>query len=244
MMIRVVFFIFLVQLLLPKFGYAQIAAEPQAATGDNSGWKLPPLQMLIDSALIHSPLVKLAETNVQMSRYELTDIHRDWLQKLNLSADTRLGSMLDYARMSNAGSGAFIPPGGATWNYGLGLSAYMPLSDIFDRKRKLLKAQLKVEQTEIQKGEAALGVKQLVIAAYYDLLSIQKNIDVRTELLSSANILHEQSKLDYAQNKIGLADYTKAYETYLLAQNDLEAQKYNLLKSVHLLEEIIGIKLL
>lgn len=213
---------------------------------DEIEWKLPPLQALIDSASVNSPIVKLADANVKMGQYELTDTQRDWLRKLNLSADTRLGSMIDYNRMINMSGGAFIPPSDNIYmlNYGLGFSAFLPLSDVFDRKRTIQKARLKVEQAEIQKNETLNQVKQLVIAAYYDALSVQNVLAMRNEISFSLGMMYDQSKIDYTESRISLADFTKATETYLLAQSEQETQKNNFLKAVRILEVIVGIELI
>ena len=236
-MARIGFLIFFVPLLL--FGHCYAQSE-----NDVSGWQLPPLQMLIDSALVHSPLVKLANANVQMGQYELTDAQRDWLKKINISADARYGSMFDYGRISTMTNSGFIMPSIITLNYGAGVSAYLPFSDIFDRKRTIQKAQLKIEQAEIQKDETERGVKQMVVAAYYDVLTVQKTLDTRNEISLSASMLLDQSKSDYAEERISLEEYIKANDTYLSAKNELELQKYALQKAIYTLEIIVGIQLI
>ena len=238
-MTRIGFLIFIALPLFCSRSYAQTEI-------DETEWKLPPLQVLIDSALIHSPMIKLADANVQMGQYELTDAQKDWLRKLNLSADTRFGSVLDYNRMLNISGGTFIPPSSNLYmlNYGLGFSAYMPLSDVFDRKRLIQKAKLRVEQAEMQKDETMKQIKQLVIVAYYDVLTVQNTLAMRHEISLSAGMLYDQSKIDYTENRITLAEYTKANDAYLIALNEQEAQKNNLLKAIGVLEVIVGIELI
>ncbi len=213
---------------------------------DESGWKLPPLQTLIDSAVLYSPLMKLADHEILLSQYALTDIRRDWLKKLNLSADARYGSMFDYSRLSSVSGGMFIPPSANMYilNSGAGFSMYMPISDIFDRKRLISSAKIKIEQAEIRKDDTERTVKQLVIASYYDVLTAQKTLEIRAEMRASSGMLYEQTKLDYAENRTTFSDYTKAYESYLTSQNDYETQKNNLLKAIRTLEVIVGIMLL
>ena len=213
---------------------------------DETEWKLPPLQTLIDSALVYSPLIQSADFSIQMSEFQLTDIRRNWLQKLNLGIDSRIGSMLDYQRMMSLSGGSFIPVSANIYmlNYGLGFSAYLPFSDIFDRKRQIQKAQLQVELSRNQKAQTEQQVKSAVIAAYYDVLSAQKTLATRNEISASASILNDQSKLDYTENRISLADYIRANDAYLTALNELELQKYALLKAVCVLEIIVGIQLI
>ncbi|MDR1170861.1 MAG: TolC family protein [Bacteroidales bacterium] len=217
------------------------------AQTDNSeaGWKLPPLQVLMDSALLRSPILRGASHEVTMSQYELTDAQKDWMQKINFAADFRYGSQYDYSRLGES-SGTVLPFSATTLapTYGLGVSAYMPVSDIFDHKRNMQKAKLKIEQSESRREEVAQTVKQSVIAAYYDVLTAQKTLATRAEISASAGMLYDQSKLDYAENRITLSEFTKANEAHLNAQNEVETQKFTLLKAVRTLEVIVGIELI
>jgi outer membrane protein TolC len=217
------------------------------AQTDNSeaGWKLPPLQALMDSALVHSPILKGASYEVTMSQYELTDAQKDWMQKINFAADFRYGSQFDYSRLSSS-SGGLLPISETTVapSYGIGVSAYMPVSDIFDHKRKKQKAKLKIEQSESRREEVVQTVKQTVIAAYYDVLTAQKTLATRIEISASTGMLYDQSRLDYAESRINLSEFTKANEAYLNAQNEVETQKFTLFKSVRTLEVIVGIELI
>jgi outer membrane protein TolC len=237
-MIRIGLLILFIPVLFISSNYAQ-------TDNDESGWKLPPLQALMDSALIHSPILRGASQEVMMSQYELTDAQRDWMQKINFAADFRYGSQFDYSRLSSS-SGGLLPLAETTIapSYGVGVSAYMPVSDIFDHKRKKQKAKLKIEQSESRREEVAQTVKQTVIASYYDVLTAQKTLATRAEISASAGMLYDQSKLDYAENRITLAEFTKANEAYLNAQNEVEIQKFTLFKTVRTLEVIVGIELI
>jgi outer membrane protein TolC len=210
-----------------------------------TGWKLAPLQSLIDSALIHSPLMRSANVDIQLNELQLTDARRNWLRNLNVTADMRYGSMLDYSRLADL-QGGMSPPSENLHmlNYGVGLSAYVPFSDIFDRKRQIQKAQIQVEQSKSKKTEQEQEVRQSVIDAYYEVLTAQSTLATRIEISSSASMLNDQSKLDYAEDRITLSDYTKTNDSYLNALNDVEVQKYALLKAVCKLEVIVGIQLI
>lgn len=237
-MIRIGFLILFISSLLAESSHAQTEnSEPE--------WQLPPLQTLIDSALMHSPILRGASHEVTMSQHELTDAQKDWMQKINFAADFRYGSQYDYSRL-NSSSGGLLPLSETTVapTYGIGVSAYMPVSDIFDHKRKKQKAKLKIEQSESRRDEVAQTVRQTVIAAYYDVLTAQKTLATRAEISASAGMLYDQSKLDYAENRITLADFTKANEAYLNAQNEVETQKFALFKAVRTLEVMVGIELI
>jgi len=260
MMSRIIIFIFLAQILylgigkaqgFNRFGDSRITSVPQSVTtiapvnNEYSEWSLPPLQMLIHTALENSPLIQMANTNVQMGEYEFKDVRRNWLNNISIIADARYGSMFNYTKFNTTAS-SMLPQDMLIdmFNYGAGLNLYMPFSEIFDKKRSKQKASLKIEQAELQKEEIAGSITQLVINAYYEVLSAQKTLSMYNEISLSASLLHEQAKLDFNTNRISLSDFTQTTETYLNAQNRVELQKYSLMRAIRILEVIVGIELI
>jgi len=230
--------LFVSMLLLDSSSYAQ-------TENNEAGWQLPPLQALIDSALLHSPMITGADYDILMSQYELTDAHKAWMQRINLSSDVRYGSMIDWSRLQgNSSTFMSFSDTKFTPTFGVGVNAYLPISEIFDKKRSIQKAQLRIEQSETRKDETIRTLKQSVISAYFDVMTTQKTLVTRAEMSSSSGMLFDQAKLDYAENRITLSEYTRMSDEYLLSQNEVEIQKINLLRTVRTLEVIVGIELI
>ena len=213
---------------------------------DETQWKLPPMQILIDSALVHSPLMKSADASIEISEILLTDVRRNWLNRFSVGVDTRLGTFIDYRALQDYTGGTFVPLSVTKFmlNYSAGFSASVPITEFTDRKRKIQKAQLEIEISRNRKTELENQVKTVVIAAYFDALSIQKTLETRTQISSTASTLFSQSRLDFAENRISLDEYMKINEAYLSALNELELQKFAFLKAVYTLEIIVGIQLI
>ena len=150
--------------------------------------------------------------------------------------------MVSYATASGMGVGQVS--NAEMWNYGAGVSASLPLSDIIDKKRPKQKAKLKIEQAEIQKEDVIGAVKQTVIGAYYEVLSAQKTLAMNNEVSMSVTLLYEQAKLDFNTNRLSLSEFTERTEAYLNSQNTVELQKYVLMRAVRILEIIVGIELI
>jgi len=255
MMTRLVFFVFLVKLLFPVFGYGQTggfmrpgnvptAQEPQAITAntDDPEWNLPPLQTLIDITIGNSTVLKLADTHIKAEEEGLRDLHREWLSRINFMADTRYGTMYDYSRLVVTPDVPITPS--VMWSYGAGATASMSLADIFDRKRTKQKTRLRIEQSKLTKEETISEVTQLVINAYYEVLTAQKMLAMSNELSLTAGLVFDKAKLDYSQNRISFTDYAKENEAYLSIQNTVELQRLNLMRTIRTLEVIVGIELL
>ena len=236
---RFLFLFIFMSMLLTGNSYAQTVT-------DESPWELPPLQMLIDSALVHSTLMKSADATIQISEIQLTDVRRNWMNRFNFGLDSRLGSVIDYRKLAELDAGGIIPPSANIYmlNYGIGFTAYVPVTEIFDRKRKIQKAQLEMEITKNRKTEAEKQVKSSVVDAYYDVQSALKTLDTRTQITLSAGMLFDQSKIDYETGSMTLDAHMRANDTYLNALNDLELQKFAVLKAVYKLELIVGIQLI
>ena len=103
---------------------------------------------------------------------------------------------------------------------------------------------MRIEQAESRKDETIRTLKQSVISAYFDVMTTQKTLVTRAEMSSSSGMLFDQAKLDYAENRITLSEYTRMSDEYLLSQNEVEIQKINLLRTVRTLEVIVGIELI
>ena len=215
--------------------------QPVSASEEITDWRLPPLQTLIDMAIQNSPLIHLANATVQMGQYELKDVRRSWLNNISLVGDARYGSMFNYSRL--AGMGDVTSTNDEMTTYGVGVSAYMPFSEIFDRKRSKQKANLVIDQSRMQREEAIIILTQVVINAYYDVLTAQRTLAINTEMSLAATMLHEQSRLDFHANRLTLEELTQTTESHLTALNNVEIEKFNLMRSIRILEVIVGVEI-
>ena len=220
------------------------SAPSPIADADIPDWRIPPLQTLMETAQRNSPLVKFANANIQLSQYELTDAYRTWLKNIHIVADSRYGSMINYANLVEPGMGSLPRTTEMMWNYGAGLTFYMPFSEFFDRRRTIQKSNLKIEQARIQREEVVNTVNLSVIEAYYEVLSAQKTLSMLNEFSLSATMLYEQARMDFNANRMTLADYTTATETYLTSRKNVEIEKFNLMKAIRILEVIAGVELI
>lgn len=243
-MVRTVFFVLIMQLFYWCGGQAQTTApDGQTDSGvEDFARMLPPLQALIDSALIHSPVIKLADNDITLNKYGLKQANRTWMDWIYLQGDLRYGS--EYL-LTNTDVIIDVPKENNNQiRYSGGLTMRLPISEIFDRKVPSQMAKINIEKAENQKEILENDITQMVITAYYDLLSQHKSFTLQTELLASATMAFEQAKIDYGSNKIELTDYLKISESFFTARNAHELQKNNYNKALLLTEKLIGIKII
>jgi outer membrane protein TolC len=241
---RIYFFIiFSIFILFTGNGHSQVTtvASDSEEFEDYAG-TLPPLHALIDSAMLYSPAVRMADNNILLAEYMLKEVRRSMIKQIYVTGDVRYGSNY-FITQNETPLIDRITDNQYPVTYGIGLNLRVPLSEVFDKKIQKQKARIGIEQSKIEKEVIENEVRQLVISGYYDLLSLKKTLDMRTEMLTSANMLYEQARLDFANNKISSNEYVQISEAVLTAQNEQEILKNNFIKARYILENLIGIKL-
>jgi outer membrane protein TolC len=212
------------------------------------GWDLPPLQTLIDSAIANAISIKLADATILTSQYRLKDVEMNWLEKINLTVSGNYGNSFDWARTSSMSQNGVPAPSNSSspnLGYTAGVSIYYPLTEVFGgRKRIKQVARLNIDEAVLQKEGIEQSIKGQIIAAYYDLQTILKTMEIQSEMLALMSLSYEQAKTQYADNRISLTDYTELYQSYIAAKNSYETQKNEVMKVFRTMELITGIKLL
>ncbi|MDR2040186.1 MAG: TolC family protein [Bacteroidales bacterium] len=236
---RIVILALFLHLSFTGTGDAQDIPAIQPDNTDSLEWSLPPLQALIDSAMLYSPVIKSAGNEILLSKYNLTLVKRTWVEGISLQADARYGADNSYNQ-----NNIWVPYSDRNqWRYGVGAYVRVPITEFTDRKINKQGAKIAIEQAELKKEELESSLRQLIISNYFELLSIKSTLDMYTQVMYSNNILYEQAKNDYASNKISLKDYNSVFETYLGTKNNQEMQKNTFFKAVRLMEEVIGTKI-
>ncbi len=204
---------------------------------------LPPLSILIDSAIANAATVDLMDAQIKSSEYAVSLSKKDWTQLINLSAQYRVNE----SGVAQVQDGIFFPAseegGGPTAGYILGIGVSLPLSYFTTRKDKLNISKLEVNQLEIQKESVERQVKEEVINTYNQLLLLQKLIRISTEAKEFSDIIFQMSEerfrdgdlsLDQMGANLGLkAKYATEYEELKTEFNNTYA----------LLERLVGVPL-
>ena len=101
---------------------------------DDIADKLPALEALIDSAVKHSPLVKIEELNADWTRYEITSARREWLRHWGIDMIANYGNYMYNDRDELTRLDKFYLSESRRFNYGAGLYARIPIFYFVDRK--------------------------------------------------------------------------------------------------------------
>ncbi|HPE35173.1 MAG TPA: TolC family protein [Bacteroidales bacterium] len=232
--------VLLMILLIPFTVFSQ---SPEDDGFDSGPLNIPSLEVIIDSALNRSPLLKKYDAALDAEAFNLSFEKRKWLDNLYIEGNTRYG-VYDQIYLQGLENETEPPIGilnqrKQTWYYA-GVSVKLPLSTIINRKKHLLQTEKAIEVIRQEKEMMADDLTKTIIEGYYDVLFKYESMhtfyaiyqDLRIAYLDAVNRLQEQ--------KVNFHDYAILSSTYGKAKNDYDLAKSDFLKSINMLRFIAG----
>jgi len=194
------------------------------------GKYLPPLAMLLDSAVGHSP--RLAHYNAMVKSYEYNVSGK----KLAWTDHITMGGAYNYGDLGAVANTLFVGK-----QVSIGFS--IPLGAFANRKNEINIAKSQLEAGEMTFAQVKLEVQEEVIGTYNDLLLYQRLIGIQAEAMQSAELAMEMAEERFRRGELTMdqlgsyielqAKYKTAYETMRTAFNN----------TYYKLERIVGIPL-
>ncbi len=205
---------------------------------------LPPLSILIDSAIANATSVDMIDVQIKMSEYEVSRSRKDWAELLSVSAQYRLSE----SGIAQVQDGVFFPSSdpnnpGAQSGYILGVGVRVPLSYFADRKDKLKVAKLNVDIIELQKEAMKRQIKEEVINTYNQLLLLQRLIKISTEAKEFSDLIFQMSEERFRDGELSLDQMganTGLKAKYAAEYEQLKTEFGN---TYALLERLVGVPL-
>ncbi|MEI6274806.1 MAG: TolC family protein [Prolixibacteraceae bacterium] len=205
--------------------------------------ELPPLSMLIDSAIIHNPYVKFRDNQKIISQENLRINQKQWTRNLGFQSDIRYGTFNNF---NNYTTGAQSPDVTSTltteFNYGIGAYIRIPFEDIFNRKHQVTTAKMQLVQAEnmanVQKDE----LRQVVIRQYNEVILRQRLMKIKSKYLEIQRFNMETSEKDFHSGASTVTDYSRVAELLAMAESDFQTTKVEFNTAYLILQEIVGFK--
>lgn len=113
--------------------------------------KIPPLEILIDSAIANDPNVKTELLQLAIDRYQISSSKRNWTKSLGVQGMLDWGTWYydDKDELSNLNR--FYLTTSMRTVYEAGVFIKMPINDFYDRRNQINISKKRLEQTMIQK---------------------------------------------------------------------------------------------
>lgn len=215
-----------------------------AKINDDLSKLLPPLESLIDSALVHDPSVKFRDLQIVVNRSKLKADKSYWMRNLGIQGDVRYGTFNIFSTNTAEGQN---PDNIATqenqFNYGVGAFIKFPLIDLLNRKNQISWATAEIEQArsmvEVQKKE----IRQLVITRYNELILKHNLLKIKAKYLALIKTNTLMTEQEFQNGIVDISEYSRITGISTNAESDFETARVEFLTAYMMLEEIIGFKL-
>ncbi len=226
-------------LLMTSLG---VTAQQPASVADPH-IDIPPLAVLIDSALVHSPLLKKYDVNLSIKDITLDLQRMQWMDYLYVEGNTRYG-VYDQVYFQGLYDQEELPVGFVnqreqTWYYA-GVSLKLPLTTFIGQRKRLQQTRIAFDMIAWEREVAAEEIQKAVIQAYYELLFREESMKTFFGIYQDLKIAYIDSNNRLQEQKIGFNDFAIISSTYGKAKNDYDLARSEFLTSLSLLRFMTG----
>lgn len=205
--------------------------------------KIPPLEILIDSAIANNPYIQFRDLQLIVNDCKLRSNRVDWTRNIGVQSDIRYGNFYDYSTNSSSG---IQPPSIATnrneTHYGVAFYVNLPFYTLVSRKNQLKLANAEIDQAqkmaEVQRNE----LRQTVIKLYNDLILKQRLNRIKAKYLETSRINMQMVEKEFSNGIISVTEYSRISEIVTRTESDYENSRMDFLTAYMILEEMVGMK--
>ena len=224
----------------------QAAAAPAVAVADSDLFlmQIPPLQVLIDSAIARAPGIRAQDITIRRSRVEMKHAKNNWTSDIiNAGGILNYGKLNDMYLSSNSGtSGQVAATTSSQTRYSVGVSVKIPISSLIDRT-DYKAAQIQVELTENQRRIIIEEIRERVYTRYNAMLAAYQAYRILYSDFGDQEMIVQHAERDFVGNLISLADLSNVRISFSKAKIDLEMARLEFKRSLWMLEELTGIRI-
>lgn len=205
--------------------------------------KLPPVEVLIDSAIAQAPDIRGQEISVRQSRLEVRRARTSWTSDMvNAGGIVNYGKLNDLYLADNSGAGQVAATTSSQTRYSVGLTVKIPISSMFNRS-DYKAAKMELEQTENRKQALINSIREEVYSRYNNLLTTYQAYQILFETFTDQEVIMQTAERDFLNNQISVADLSNIRISWAKAKVDMSNAQYEFQKSLWMLEEMTGIRI-
>lgn len=199
---------------------------------------LPPLQVLIDSAIANSPEVNIAEYQVVSKEYDVQKLRNDWSQWVSVGGQYRYGAL----GRSTTNQDALLFPE-LTVGYFISASVRIPLDYFITHGDEVKSAESQVNVLQEQKRAKKITVREEVIDIYNHLLLLQKLIKIANENRESSELIYQMAEDRFRDGETTLEELSNSTNMRASSASQYETLKSEFSETYGKLERLVGVPL-
>jgi len=199
---------------------------------------IPPLRMLIDSAIVHSPLLKTKSIEIAIREWELKTAKFNWADKIETFSEYRYGSV-DNVFIAASGN-AINSDVSVTSRYHVGARINFTLFDVLDHRRQVQIAQERIDLEKARAQEIEQLIRQEVIRLYVHLSSYKEVIDIKADNAAAQLLNIEDAKRMYKTGEIEIVEYARVKQIADKAVEEFKLAKKEYQEALYLLNDLVG----
>lgn len=209
---------------------------------DNIVKRLPPLNVLIDSAAFNSPDMHYQDLKAQYYYYEQLSAERAWLEHFSLNLDLNLGKWNFWDRSALAEQSSYWRSESIRDNYAVGFYIRFPLATFFDRRNRIKKQKKWIEISLTQKEINRRFLAKEIINYYNDLVQYQNYIRIYNDYQNFTMMQMRMAQNEFLNGEISTAEYTRLKEIQTRGAINFQQAIAEFNKNYQLLEVATGMK--
>ncbi len=205
---------------------------------------LPKLEILIDSAIKHSSVMKKSDILLQIQEREIISAKRGFLRGFALTSRYTYGNAGVLSTQESTNFTAFSTLNSSiTSQYLVGFNLNMPLDFLVDRRNKVKIEKLRVDKIEYQKDIFKQQIIQEVSEYYYKAKLNYNLLRVQADKLQLDEVNVFMTQKLFLEGEASVAELSRVTEIYNKAQIEFEDTKVEYQKTIFLLQHITGLRL-
>ncbi|QGY45698.1 hypothetical protein GM418_19085 [Maribellus comscasis] len=201
--------------------------------------RLPSIAELQAKAIANSPTLKYIDTDIEVKNYQIKTEKRVWMKQVGVETGAKYGLFDNLVISEDIGQGDINTQTTEQTRYYLGVYLKLPLSSVVD-KSSINAAKSEVEKVRYQKQKSEQELNELVIKQYYSVVRAHRSIIVKANAVESYRVQMLRAKMDFENNQISVAEYSRLNDMLLNSITSLEDVKIEFEVALQLLEETIG----
>jgi len=210
---------------------------------DDITLRIPPLQDLIDSAIIHSPYLKTSDADIAIAKYEIKTTRRQWMTNFYIDAaaykDFYTGLTTNEVINSNPNQ---ILTDQNNNRLGAGVSIRLPMLAFADLNNQVKNATKKLEKAISVKESQILELRKEMILRYNQLIINQRILKSANENVTYTSLQKDMGEKEFLNGQTTLYELARISEMHRKAVTDFETARSEFYNAYMILQEIVGIK--